>query len=238
MGGVRPKTLLPVAGHEPLLRYLLEGLEMAGIDELLVVTGFAPAEVQSYVASNWRGEAAFVRNARYASWGNFHSLRMALDASPGRDLLAVNSDVVVHPGVIARTARETGDLVLAVQRRADLDAEEMRVSLSGELVTAIGKDLDMGRSHGEFVGVSLVRPPAADLYARVATELEWRAETSLYYEDVYARILDGLDVRAVDVAEGDYAEVDEPSDIERAAAVLERHAGAWDRQAPAVSEPA
>lgn len=238
MGGARPKTLLPVGRREPLLFYLLRGLELAAVEDLLVVTGFSPAEVHAYVASNWRAGVTFVRNARYASWGNFHSLRIAIDQSPGRDLLVVNSDIVVHPGVLRRAAAEIGDIVLAVERRDVLDPEEMRVTLSGARVTAIGKGLELARSHGEFVGVSVLRPDAADLYTRVATALEWRAETSLYYEDVYARMLEAVDVRAIPVAAGEYAEVDEPRDVARAEAVLEAHEGAWDAPARAMDEPA
>jgi choline kinase len=238
MGGARPKTLLEVGGRKPLLFYLLRGLHIAGVPDLVVVTGFAASEVQAYVQSNWNDAVTFVRNARYASWGNFHSLRVAIDQSPGHDLLVLNSDIVVHPEVVHATARAVGDLVLAVERRDALEAEEMRVSLIGERVTAIGKHLDMAHSHGEFVGVSLLRPPAADLYARVATALEWRAETSVYYEDVYARMLDALDVRAVSIPPGRYAEVDEPGDVARAGAVLDAHEEAWGLPSAAMDEPA
>ena len=237
MGGARPKSLLPLDGREPLLFYLLAGLRRAGIDDLLVVTGFGAADVQRFVNERYKGTVAFVRNARYASWGNFHSVRMAIDASPGMDLLVVNSDIVVHPDVFARVTQELGDLVLAVERRDVLDAEEMRVTVTDEHVTAIGKDLAMSDSHGEFAGVSLIRPAAAALYTRVASALEWSAETSVYYEDVYAQMLFALEVRAAPVRAGEYAEVDTPADVPGALAVLEAHEQAWSERA-AVDRPA
>jgi choline kinase len=236
MGGTRPKTLLRVGEREPLLHYLLRGLERAGIADLLVVTGFSAAEVQSFVEANWKRDVAFTRNPRYASWGNFHSVRLAIDASPGRELLVVNSDIAIHPRVFRRAREEYADLVLAVEARRRLTPEDMRVSLDGATVTGIGKGLDMKRSHGEFAGVSLLRPPAAALFVDIATRLEWTAETSLYYEDLYARLLGSCDVRAVPVAAGEYAEVDEPADVERAGAVLDAHASAWDQSV--VGEPA
>ena len=78
MGGAQPKTLIPLGEHEPMLHYILRGLKQAGIEDLMVVTGFQPEKIQSYVEQNW-GEATYVFNARYASWGNFHSVRVALD---------------------------------------------------------------------------------------------------------------------------------------------------------------
>lgn len=229
MGGVRPKTLLPVGDNEPLLFYLLRGLRKAGVDDLVVVTGYAPDEIGNHVAEHW-GDVGLqlVFNARYASFGNFHSLRMALDQSPGFDLLVVNSDIVVHPDVFTRVLETAGDLVIAVERRYGLDEEDMRVRLDGTRVRSISKTLKMAHSHGEFCGVSLLRPAAATHYADVASDVEWTGETSIYYEDVYDRILDRVDARAAEVRAGEYAEVDEPLDMDRAAAVIDRHRSVWE----------
>ncbi len=231
MGGRGPKTLIPIGDHQPLLHYILVGLKKAGIEDLLVVTGFEPAPIQEFVNERWGADGVtYVFNARYASWGNFHSLRVALDQSPGMDVLVVNSDVIVHPDVYARTAATRGDLVLAVQKREphQLDEEDMRVELRGDRVAAIGKDLRRARSHGEFAGVSLVRPAAATTYTHLATNLEWRSATTLYYEDIYGAILPRLDVRAALVRPREYAEVDEPADVAAAIAVIERHGAAWE----------
>lgn len=109
MGGTKPKTLFPVAGNKSLLHYLLQGLRHAGVNDLLVVTGFLPASVQDFVTEHWGEDGvAFVRNARYASWGNFHTVRMAIDQSTGRDLLVVNSDIVIHPEVFRRASIHPG----------------------------------------------------------------------------------------------------------------------------------
>lgn len=236
MGGRRPKALIPLGDHEPTLAYLLRGIRRAGVDDVLVVTGFGASEIQDYVGEHFGDlDVSFVFNARYASWGNFHSLRMALEQSPGFDVLAVNCDVVVHPDVFRRVIDVEGDLVLAVQRRENLDAEDMRVELAGDRVRQIGKDVKMVRSHGEFAGVSLVRDRAAALYQRMCTDLEWTAFTTGYYEDVYARMLGSVDVRAATVGRGEYAEVDSPDDVAAAVRVVEEH---WaDDRSDAPAEP-
>jgi choline kinase len=233
MGGTEPKTLMAVGEHRPLLDYLLRGLRSAGLSDLMIVTGFAAARIKDFVSDTWDGEPpTYLFNARYASWGNFHSLRIALDQSPGLDVVVVNSDIVIHPDVFTRVRRTFGDLVLAVQTRPRLDAEDMRVELDGDRVTSVSKQLTLSSSRGEFCGVSLVRPRAARLYLEAATELEWRAQTGGYYEDVYDAILSRVDARAARVDEGEYAEVDTPQNVESAAAVLARHADAWEPSAP------
>lgn len=230
MGGRIPKTLLPLGDRQPMLHYILSGLEAAGIDDLLVVTGFEPGQVQEFVDAHWDAEqVTYVFNARYASWGNFHSVRVALDQSPGMNVLVVNSDVIVHPDVYARVAATQAELVLAVQKREPhrLDEEDMRVELQRDRVISIGKTIKKARSHGEYAGVSLLRPPAARVYTNLATNLEWRSATTLYYEDIYAAMLPRVDARAALVGPDEYAEVDTPADVDVAVGVIERHDAAW-----------
>jgi choline kinase len=228
MGGRQPKTLTYIGGNDTMLHYILNGLHTAGITDLLVVTGHEPENLQDAVSKEWGAEnVAFIFNARYASWGNFHSVRLAIDQSPGMDLLVVNSDVVVTPDVYRRTIAAQGDLVLAVQRRQGLEPEDMRVELQNHQIVAIGKHLKMVKSHGEYAGVSLLRPRAGRLYAEICTDLEWRALTDLYYEDIYANMLGRIDARAAFVLPGEYAEIDEPKDVPAAGAVVTAHGGSW-----------
>ena len=228
MGGKKAKTLLPVGEQEPLIQYILEGLTRAGIERLLVVTGFRASEVEAYVEAHAGGlQVTFVRNARYATWGNFHSVRLALEQSPDDDVLVVNSDVIVNPDVYQRVATTGGDLVLAVEQRGQLDEEDMRVQVEDGRLKAIGKNLDMAVSYGEYTGVSLVRPRTARLYTDLCTRLEWEGRTALYYEDVYAPLLRSVDGRAVIVGPGEYAEVDSPKDVPAAEAVIARNPHWW-----------
>jgi choline kinase len=224
MGGGTPKTLLPLDGGRPLLDYILEGLRSSGITDVLVVTGHRPTEIQDYVAEHAEGlEVTFLRNARFASWGNFHSVRVALDQSPGYDVLVVNSDVVVQPGIYERVVDSPGDLVLAVEKKLVLDDEDMRVRLDGDRVLDIGKGLKRAFGHGEYAGVSLLRPPAAARYLELSNGLEWAHDVQGYYEDVYGRMMADVDTRAAFVEPGEYAEVDTPEDVPGAVAVVERH---------------
>ena len=227
MGGARPKTLIPVDDDRPLLYFILSGLASAGVEDLLVVTGFGAAEMESYVGEHWEGDATYVFNARWASWGNFHSVRLALDQSPGYEILVVNCDVVVNPDVYGRTVESPGDLVLAVQRRPNLDMEDMRVELNGDEVKQVSKSVTKARSHGEYAGVSLVRPEAARIYSEIATDWEWSANTAGYYEDVYGAMLDRVDARAAFVRADEYAEVDTPDDVADARSVIASNRDAW-----------
>ena len=180
--------------------------------------------MQTAATEAWgSGNITFLRNMRYASWGNFHSVRVAVDASPGMDVMVVNCDIVVHPDVYKRVMEKPGDLVLAVQRKQRLDEEDMRVQLDGDRVLGVSKNLVMGLSHGEYAGVSLLRGIGHRAYVDESSARQWRADTSGYYEDVYNSILPRIDARGASVAAGEYAEVDTPEDVAAAAGVIERH---------------
>lgn len=222
MGGERPKTLLPVGDHPPLLEHILSGLKTAGVDDVLIVTGFKSAEIEAYVAEHFSDlKVTYTFNARYASWGNFHSVRVALDQSPGMDVLIANSDVIVAPDVYRRVADAAGDLVLAVQERPNLDDEDMAVRIKNKRVVSIGKHLKKTLAQGEYAGVSLVRHEAAKLYGDIANSWEWKGDTGGYYEDVYAAMLEDIEARSVKINEDEYAEVDKPEDLPAAIAVIE-----------------
>ncbi len=230
MGGDVPKTLLPVGANEPLLFYILNGLRRAGVEDLLIVTGFKPEMIQSYASEHWGGEVTYVRNARYASWGNFHSVRVALDGSPGMDVLVVNSDVIVSPDVYKRVATARGDLVVAVEKRLVVDDEDMKVRLEGDKVISVSKGLKRSLAHGEYDGVSLLRPVAADIYSTLCNAAEWAGDTGIYYEDVYDRMTGLCDVRALFVEPGDYAEIDTPEDVAGASQIIDANRDAWAPQ--------
>ncbi|MEA2487869.1 MAG: bifunctional UDP-N-acetylglucosamine pyrophosphorylase / glucosamine-phosphate N-acetyltransferase, partial [Actinomycetota bacterium] len=53
MGGETPKTIIPIADHQPLLHYILAGLSRAGLDDLMVITGHRPQDIESFVSEHW-----------------------------------------------------------------------------------------------------------------------------------------------------------------------------------------
>ena len=217
-----PKTLLPVDGERTILDVALANLRAVGVEEVAVVTGFAGARIEERAPQLARTHGVsleLVRNDR-PDWNNAYSLWVARDAFRSGALL-VNGDTV-HPVAVEErllAARGAG-LVLAVDDEKPLGEEEMKVLLSPDgALQRINKAVDPAAAQGEYIGLALIEPDAADGLAE-ALEATWRRDTTLYYEDGFQAYADaGGQVRAAPIGSVAWIEVDDHDDLARARAL-------------------
>lgn len=152
----KPKCLMDLAGA-PIIEWIIGALERAGIDDIVMVTGFRSGHVARFAAARARrlrasrapGRAgARIRLVRNPRWRlpNGLSLYAARRAVPPREaFLVLMSDHILPPGIIKKVARAgTRRCVLAVDTDLagvfDLsDATKVR-TVAGRPV-AIGKRL-------------------------------------------------------------------------------------------------
>jgi len=220
-----PKTLLPLGENGTILDLVLGNLAAAGVDEVVVVTGFAAERVDEAVPSLEERHGIRVEplvNERAEEWNNAHSLWLARDAFAGGALL-VNGDTV-HPPSVEETllAARGGGVLLAVDRAREPGAEAMKVSLDGEgRLLRISKGL--GEPDGEYIGVAYLGAEAAGSLAD-ALEATWRRDPSLYYEDGFQELAHrGGDVRGEPIGSVEWVEVDDDADLARAREIAWRY---------------
>ena len=214
-----PKTLLPVAGDATILDLTLANLHAVGIVEAVIVTGFAAERIEARAPELERRHGVrleLVRNDR-PDWNNAYSLWIAREAFRGGALL-VNGDTV-HPVAVEErllAARGPG-LLLAVDDEKTLGDEEMKVLLSPDGdVQRINKAVDPPSAQGEYIGLTLIEPGAAEALAQ-ALEATWRRDTTLYYEDGFQAYVDaGGEARAASIGTVAWVEVDDHADLARA----------------------
>ncbi len=214
-----PKTLLPVAGDATILDLTLANLRAVGIEEAVIVTGFAAERIEARAPELERRHGVrleLVRNDR-PDWNNAYSLWIAREAFRDGALL-VNGDTV-HPVAVEErllAARGPG-LLLAVDDEKTLGDEEMKVLLSPDGdVRRINKAVDPPSAQGEYIGLTLIEPGAAEALAE-ALEATWRRDTTLYYEDGFQAYVDaGGEARAASIGTVAWVEVDDHADLARA----------------------
>jgi len=215
-----PKTLLTVDGERTILDVALGNFAAVGLEAAVVVTGFAAERIEERVAAL---EAAHglsidtVYNPKALEWNNAYSLWCAREHF-ARGVLLANGDTV-HPASVEAsllTARGT-DLVLAVDREKPLGEEEMKVHLTAEgLLDRINKALDPATAQGEYIGVTLIEPTAADALAQ-ALQATFERDPQLYYEDGFQELADrGGRVGIAAIGSVEWVEVDDHRDLARA----------------------
>jgi choline kinase len=215
-----PKTLLPLDRDRTILDLALANLRAVGLTDVVVVAGFAVERLQERLPALRRRHGVridLVLNDRAEQWNNAYSLWLAREAFL-EGVLLVNGDTV-HPAGVheALLAARGPDVLLAVDDHKRLGAEEMKVLLDGDgALRSISKQLDPAAAHGEYIGVSLIEPPAAAPLA-AALEATWRGDPSRYYEDAYQELVArGGRVHGASIGEVEWIEVDDHADLARA----------------------
>jgi choline kinase len=222
-----PKTLLPVDGERTILDIALGNLRRAGLETVVVVTGYAAerlAERQSALEERHDVKLELVYNPKAEEWNNCYSLWCAREHF-AQGVLLCNGDTVHPPEVEERLLAGRGDaeLVLALDDAKTLGAEEMKVLLGEDgLLRGINKAHDPAAAAGEYIGLTVIEPAAAEGLAD-ALETTWRRDPGLYYEDGFQEYSDrGGRVGVASVGGLEWVEVDDQADLERAREVAWR----------------
>lgn len=227
-----PKALIPVDGETTILDIALKNLSEVGLDDVVVVIGYAAEAVHERKADLETRHGVrlhLVHNDRAEEWNNAYSMWLAREYF-AFGVLMCNGDTV-HPASVEKTLLSTRDsrpdapcVRLAIDNVKQLGDEEMKVtSASAGLLTRITKQMDPAQAQGEYIGVTLVEPHAATPLAE-ALEATWRRDTALYYEDGYQELVDrGGRVALEPIGALDWVEVDNHHDLTRAREIACRY---------------
>jgi choline kinase len=216
-----PKTLLAVDGERTILDVALGNFAAVGLEEAVIVTGFAAERIDERLdalSDRYGLSLRTVFNPKALEWNNAYSLWCAREEFAHGVLLA-NGDTV-HPSSVEESLlsdRNGDDLVIALDQAKTLGEEEMKVHLTDEgLLDAINKRLDPATAAGEYIGVTLIEPHAARPLAE-ALEATFERDPQLYYEDGFQEFADrGGRVRGAAIGEVAWVEVDDDNDLARA----------------------
>lgn len=215
-----PKTLLAVDGERTILDIALANLANAGLAEIVIVTGFAAAEIEIRTDDLAERHGVAVTTLHNERWdlNNAYSLWLA-GAHLERGAVIVNGDTL-HPASVVHRLLERAaappafDVALAVDDRKTLGAEEMKVLVDTDgRVARITKEIDPGDAHGEYIGVAYV-PPASAAAVVDALATTWARDPALYYEDAFQALADsGGRLEPVSIGDVEWVEVDDHADL-------------------------
>ena len=217
----RPKALVPV-GPETVLARAMRQLVAHGVQHIVLGTGYCQQAVREAV-KHAPVPVTLCPNAAFDRTQNAVSLLMCEEAVGGRDFYKLDGDLLFRDEVLQRVDEHDAGLVAAVDMRAGLGEEEMKVRLEpGSCrIAAFGKQLEPEQAQGESIGIERLSAGAVPMLFDALRASYEAGETRLYYEDVYSRLLrGGLQAEAANVVDLPWAEVDTPEDLAQAEALV------------------
>jgi choline kinase len=215
----RPKCLLTFSGRT-ILECGLENFAAAGIDDVVLVTGYRRDLVETLAREKAGGRVSFVYNGRYAETNTAASLNLALKVMDD-DFILANGDVLFDASILNDLVRSPAAHVIAVDAAIKLDWEEVKVVAPDSRVEKIGKELDPRECLGEAIGLNKVGRGLIPDLRTIYDELERKGETRHFFEVAFDRICraesgQGRDFRVVLTRGRPWAEIDTLEDFEYA----------------------
>lgn len=204
-----PKCALPVNGSS-VLEWQLNQISQCDIDEVIVVTGFAAAAVEQIVRDVRSVPTRTLHNPYFSQYDNLYTCWMA-QSEMHEPFVLINGDTLFEAEMLDRllTAESECPITLATDTKPDYDADDMKVTIVGNRLVRVGKDLDASRVNGESIGLTQFDAVGAALFRTTLNRLiDRRDGARLWYLsaiDVLARErrvavcrMDGLDWCEID----------------------------------------
>ncbi|MFG2562290.1 sugar phosphate nucleotidyltransferase [Streptomyces sp. NPDC048496] len=214
-----PKALVPVDGEKTVLDLTLANFAEIGLTEAAIVVGYRKEAVydrKAELEAKYGLTLTLVDNDKAEEWNNAYSLWCAREVLK-RGVILANGDTV-HPVSVERTllaARGNGQkIILALDTVKNLAEEEMKVITDGDKgVQRITKLMDPVTATGEYIGVTLIEPEAAEELAD-ALKATYLRDPDLYYEDGYQELVNrGFTVDVAPIGEVTWVEIDNHDDL-------------------------
>ncbi len=226
----RPKCLT-VLGGQTLIDRQLATLRAAGIDDIVIVTGYR-ADMLALPGTRQ------VHNPRWADTNMVESLFCA-EGEFYNDLLVCYGDIIYEPRVLVALLDSPHEISVVVDRDwraywehrfADplSDAESLRLDDNGRITDIGNKVSDLEEIQAQYIGLMRYRGKGIDALRSVRAGLgsvhrPWMDERPLrkaYMTDLLmGMILTGHEVHAVEI-EGGWLEIDTREDYEKARAMI------------------
>lgn len=217
-----PKCLLPL-GQYCLLDWQIHELARCGIDDIAVVVGFRAEKVEKFLDTVRRPGLTLrtIYNPFYNVADNLGSCWLARPEMD-RDFIVLNGDTVFEAPILDRLLKSpVAPITVTIDRKADYDADDMKVRTEGTQLKEIGKTLPLDRVDGESIGMLYFRGDGPHIFAdyldramRQGDGVKW------WYLRVINMIAQEHCVETCSIEGLSWGEVDFPQDLDKVRAMV------------------
>lgn len=218
----RPKCTLDVGGRT-VLEWQLHALADNGIDDIVVVTGFRPAQVEAVIACFERARFEHARvktlfNPFYNVSDNLATCWLArAEMSP--PFLIVNGDTLFESSTLATLLAGRGphDITLACDHKSHYDDDDMKVVIDSGRLLRVGKRLDPSQVNGESIGMMVFGERGATRFRDRLEQIMRRDEgKNRWYLSAIDELAQEGGVGACSIHGHGWCEIDDRADLDHA----------------------
>jgi len=223
----QPKCALPLAG-QPILRWQLQQLAAAGVDEAVVVTGFCADVVDRIVAGVDDLPVRTLYNPFYAASDNLGTCWIARHEMD-QPFMIVNGDSLFEAAIPRALLAADGGfpITLATDAKDSYDSDDMKIIASGQRLLRVGKSLDLAVINGESIGMMVFRGTSGGLFRnRLEHSMRHGDGLSRWYLSVIDALAQEDQVGICPITGLSWCEVDDSRDLAHAQIVVGRWATA------------
>lgn len=212
----RPKCLIEMNG-KTILGRMIDNLQSAGINELVMTVGYKHQMIRDFIAGNFPSvKVTYLLNEGYAENNNGYSLWMTRNDVKGPVFL-LDSDILFDAKILKQLLDCPESDCLAVRTSNALGEEEMKVAIDNgtKKITAISKQIDPKTAYGESIGIERFSPDFLNgLYSVLDRRISKEKKINEFYEASFQEMIEnGHSIYAVDIGPKKAAELDFPEDI-------------------------
>lgn len=212
-----PKSFVEIKGRK-LIEYNLRLLEIYGIKEIILVTGYRSEKFEELAKE--RDDIILVYNPFYEMVNVLGSFYMGMEKLK-EDFIFLHADTICDPGIFKKLVEMEGDAVLPVEYKP-CDEEAMKIRCVEGRLTEITKQMPLELAEGEFIGMASFRKEMLPALKEKVKKLLKEKEFAAYFESAIQRLVDeeNFHINTVSTEGAFWAEIDFPEDYERAAAAI------------------
>jgi choline kinase len=208
-----PKSLLSFRGQS-LIQRLINSLNDIGFETVDIVTGFKSHELENHIQSLEKPlslKVNFLHNDKYAIFGNFYSLVLALKKPIKSNTWVFDSDCVYDEPLFSTLRKLKNNISTLLTTELTANQDKVYVSSRGSKVLSIGKklnDVDLSNVEiSEYIGVFSISKSSIQHLIQLPSNVFFKE-----YEDVINSELLNLDFELMNLHDLKWHEVDNQED--------------------------
>ena len=185
--------------------------------------------IEGFVIPDMRVRTVF--NPFFSVSENIGSCFLVRDLLHASDTLLLNGDTLFETAVVRRLlAAPQAPVTVTIDRKPSYDADDMKVSVDGTRLVAIGKTLSASETNGESIGMLRFLGEGGGLFA-AGLEAALRRPKGLdrWYLSVIHDLAQTGVVQTASIEGSSWGEVDYPADLANAETLVR----SWGAAAPA-----